>query len=386
MNLTQELKSFLWKRYFNTREQIVLWLILIIGIIARLVIAFQSQLWRDEVYFFDISRTKSIFDLVFQNYWDTVHPSFYYIVIHFWQKISIDPLFLRFPGIIFSFFILYLIPILAIKIFPRNKPFAFILLILYGLSQTQISLNVVVRPYPLVIFLTLISLILFIDILSNKNISKNKIIFFALINGLIGYTDYSGVWLIISYYCFAPLFLIIYKPNKRFRKNILLALGVTIFTAIPWLLLFFRHLPNTLEIPGRNLSPFFDKNINILQANLWQLRFFSSTLYSDILIRLNLLSDIGQSILFIILSIIGIILSFRENKIQSLLIFVILFFPLIASFLFSLMISPIFLGRNLHVVSLMLLFGLAYLLSSVYRHRSLLTFVFLIMERCGSSN
>src|SRR3989344_3991389 len=142
MNLTQELKSFLWKRYFNTREQILLWLILIIGIIARLVIAFQSQLWRDEFYFFDISRTKSIFDLVFQNYWDTVHPSFYYIVIHFWQKISIDPLFLRFPGIIFSFFILYLIPILAIKIFPRNKPFAFILLILYGLSQTQISLNV----------------------------------------------------------------------------------------------------------------------------------------------------------------------------------------------------------------------------------------------------
>lgn len=241
MKKLQKKKQFmfpLWNIYFTFKEQLILFGFVLLGFIIRAINALYIPLWRDEIYIFFTSRENSLWSLVTQQHWDTAHPPLHSILLHFWQMVSFHPFMLRLPSLLASFLILYLIPILAIKITKNHKYFPFLFLFLFSLSHPQISMNMVVRPYPFVILLTVISLILFLSMLNTNIESKKYIMPFGFVNIIMFFLDYSAIWLFGAYFFFLLVHFLIYKSKphlgyvfKGFLLSILCGL-----TVLPFLL------------------------------------------------------------------------------------------------------------------------------------------------------
>jgi len=355
------MKSFNpWHRFFHLREQVVLSFIVLAGMIIRLWVATQNNLWRDEVYNYFSSKENSFIDLLLQNHWDTLHSSFYFVFLYFWRQLSIDPNFIRLPSLLLSIVIMVLIPILCKKMFPKITVFPFITLVLYAFSPAQISLNVVARPYPYIIVLIICSLLLFTHIIHHTNLPRKYIWFFSLVSSLIWFTDYSGVWLLIVYILYLIIYKLFYKPDKVQMKNILHISFFSFFFSLPWVILFILRLPNTLFISTNTYAGNF---IDPIGGNLWQLAFFANILHDHILIQKGLLNATIISSCIILISFLGIVVSGKENKKNSLLLALLAIVPFFVSFLFSIVVSPIFIGRNLHIVNFVLLIGLCNLIT-----------------------
>ncbi len=237
-----------WNKYFSLKEQRALFVIVVIGTILRVINAIYTPLWRDEIYIFFTARENSLWKLITQQHWDTAHPPLHSIFLHFWQMISIQPLWLRLPSLIASFFILYLIPILAIKITNKYKIFPFIFLFLFCISHTQISLNMVVRPYPFVILLTIASLILFMTMLDNQLDNGRNIVYFALINWIMVLLDYSAFWLFSAYLFFFPFYAFFSKSDKVRIIYVFKALALSALCSLTVLPFLFGNLANSLYL------------------------------------------------------------------------------------------------------------------------------------------
>ena len=369
-------KAHIWGPLFSFKEQLALGVLLVGGMTIRGIALYNSQLWRDEVYNFFSSVNHSAIDLLFQNQWDTLHASFYFVFLHFWSKISINPDYLRIPSMAASLIILYLSPVLAKKLFPKLTFAPFIFLFLVSVSQTLISLNVVVRPYPFVIAMMFASFILFLDIINNSKTSLTKIILFIVINTGIGFTDYCGVWLILSYYIYAAIYLFFWKPEKKIITNTLISLFLTAMFAVTWVLLFVVNAQNSFRIAKNTYQEFYIDNP--ILGNLWQLSFFSSSLPTDIFVNNNINYELILAGVIVVLACIGIGLAYMHEKKHAMLLTIITFFPFISSFLFSIWFSPIFIGRNLNIVHIGILLGLTILISACMNFQKLLVVPFLL--------
>lgn len=350
----------LWNRYFNRKEQSVLLLILVFGFFVRLINSTYAQFWRDEVYIFFTTKENNFINLLLQNHWDTAHPSLYFLFLHFWQKININPIFLRLPSLIVSLLILYLIPVLAKKINPNKALFPFLALFFYSFSLTQLSLNMVARPYPFVIIFMILSMILFFKFFEKqKGSGINYILHFVLINFLVLFSDYSGIWLLISYGVFWPAYFI----NKRAlgKKNLFVSLILTGIVCSILLLQLFMNLEKSLGLEVQ-LKPWFEagnlfipflKNVNFFTG----LSFFSKTAFL-----------IGMA---------GAIRLLLNNKKSGIFLSAILICPIVFSYIFSLLVQPIFVGRNLLLVNIAVIFGWSYFFSFFENrlHRIILIFI-----------
>jgi hypothetical protein len=99
-------------------------------------------------------------------------------------------------------------------------------------------MNMVVRPYPFVILLMIISLILFLSMLDMNIKNKKYIMPFAFVNVIMLFLDYSAIWLFGTYFFFLLIHFLIYKSKPRLThttKGLLLSVlcGLTI---LPFLL------------------------------------------------------------------------------------------------------------------------------------------------------
>lgn len=338
------------------------------GLILRIINAAVTQLWRDEVYVFFSSRDNSFINLLLQNHWDTAHPPLYFIFLHFWQKISINPFFLRLPSLIISILILYLIPVLAKKISSKSKWFPYLSLFFFSFSNTQISLNMVARPYPFVIIFMLISMIIFLDFLEEKNIQDglSKAISFSAINFFIFFSDYSGVWLLLSYgiYWFIYFFLL-KKSDREHRDLVFKSLLLSLMTCLLWVPFLLINLNKSLSLELQLKSQF--ETGNIFHPFLNNLPFFTGFLSDKI------------SKMILIISLLGLIKLFKDNKKTGLLLLLIFICPIILSYAFSIIIQPIFMGRNLLIVNIALIFGMSYLLSVFFKKNILIISVMTIV-------
>lgn len=250
----------LWDKYFSFKEQCWLFVLVIIGTLLRVINAIYTPLWRDEIYIFFIARNNSLWKLITQQHWDTAHPPLHSIFLHFWQMISIQPLWLRLPSLISSFFILYLIPILAIKIIKKHRFFPFIFLFLFSISHTQISLNMVVRPYPFVILLMISSILLFFSI--QERGKKKDIFLFVLVNLVMVFFDYSAFWLFATYLFFFPVYYIFKRNKKSSLHNVFIGLILSAAcsaTVFPFL---FGNIHNSLYLE-RFVSPIISQEKSI---------------------------------------------------------------------------------------------------------------------------
>ena len=221
-------------------------------------------MWRDEIYIFFTARDNSLWKLITQQHWDTAHPPLHSIFLHFWQMISTNPFWLRLPSLIASFFILYLVPVLAYKISKRYKLFPFIFLYIFSVSLTQISLNIVARPYPFVILLIIISLTFFFTILEEEINNIKLLIKFAFVNWLLVFLDYSAIWLFAVYLVFFLIYYIFKIGHERLRYvfNGLLLSALCSLTVLPFL---FGNFEQSMKLE-ENILPVYDSQRNFPQG------------------------------------------------------------------------------------------------------------------------
>lgn len=163
-------KDFLWSNYFKKREILILLPLILIGLSLGIITAFSVPLWRDELYAYFILKDNNFLDVLTQSkwWWDTCHPPLFFILSYPIAKITANQFILRMPSLILALIILYLVPILAKKIDRGSKYFPYILLLLFSFSQTQISLNIVFKNYPLAVLFSLVSLILFLEFFKKR--------------------------------------------------------------------------------------------------------------------------------------------------------------------------------------------------------------------------
>lgn len=355
----------MWRKI--KEEKVTLGLIIALGAIPRLVLAIGHPLWRDEAFIFFTTRDNNFFDLLLQRHWDTAHPPLYFIFLHFWQKISIDPFFLRFPSILASLASLGLVYILAKKNMPKNRLLPFITTFVFALSHTQVSLGFQIRPYAFEILLMLSSLILFPQLLENKKASLEKIFAFATINFFAFFEDYSSLWLFFSYGIFLGyLFLktCAFQAKKSFQvRNIFFGLLLTIYLCSPWLPIMITNLPKSLALE-EYIGRVSWKNV------VWELPFFTGTTKKDMPIELGMIKNLSTWGLIVAgLASLGIIITiFKKDKKSrnwGVLLLIMSLGPPIVSYLFSLHLAPIFLAKNLVITNIALLFGISLLLAKM---------------------
>jgi hypothetical protein len=368
MNLIRKLRKY--KHW----HKVLICSVYIFALIIRVVFAKNVQLWRDEVYIFYVSRGNGFWDLLLQNHWDTLHPPLYFIFLHYWQKLSISPLFLRLPSLIASAFSLWMVIKIAKRYFGRYKYMPIVSLVFFAFSQPQISINTLARPYAFVTLAILLSLYYFVDVFE----SGKHWFLFGLLNFVVFFSDYSGVWLLVSY-----LFFIIFILLKRRLKNMKKMLGliqssiVTLFLSIFWIPFFIKGLGNALQMEKSGLGAYQWK------TGLQQLPFFAGVLNGDILIRLGIIDGIWLSWLIIFVSIFGILVIGKYAKKYSVFFAILMILPIVLSLSFSVLISPIFLARNLHVVTIPILLGLSLTVSYLMERKliiGLLVLVFIIIN------
>lgn len=237
----------LWNAYFSAKEQLFLFLLVLVGMTLRIINAIYTPFWRDEIYIFYTARTNTLWQLLTQQHWDTAHPPLHSIFLHLWQLISIEPLWLRLPSLITSFFILYYLPILAISVSRKFKSLPFIFLFLFAISHTQISLNMVSRPYPFVSLLTILSLLVALKLHRQKVVSIKHAIPFIFINVLGFCIDYSFIWLFMTYFF---VFIISLIKDRRDERILVLAkaLIITQIILIPLYLVLYFNLSQSLHL------------------------------------------------------------------------------------------------------------------------------------------
>lgn len=339
-------------------KNVPIFLFILIGIVLRVEKIISTQLYRDEVYDIFWSQGSSLRQLLSYNYWDTFHPPAYFIFLKYWQRISIDPLFIRFPGV-FSFLITsILLVILAKKISPRSFLLPFILVVLFSFSSTQLTMNILARQYILVIPLMVLSLIMFIGILEGD---KSKKLYFTIVTLMAFFADYSSIWLILSY-CLCVLFGFV---AKKHYKQILFPMIIITTTIFFWVFLFMlEKIGFFSSILNKNYS---SGGIITLNNLLNYIGWFTGIDMPKLAINFSIIRSVD--ILFLVFGYMGLAYYIKKgNKYIGILLMIILTVPVIISFIITKFFLYIFVHRNLVFVNIAFILG--YSLSLYYLLKS----------------
>ena len=299
---------------------------------------------------FFTSWRRNIEQIIFSPSWDIPsHPPITHILLHFWQKVSINLYWLRLPSLVFSCLFLFLVPLVVRMVFPEEKTMPFLVLVSLVFSHPLVSLGFQLRPYALELFLMVLSLFLFFYMWNRKTESKKWPVFNGLLLFLMFLTDYSSVWLLLVYFVFCCY--LFFKNEKRIFRNFLSrSLFLLGLLSLCWLPFFFRWLPLAFQgeeylrdydggrvglpiffLEGRRLVGIGDKESPFVPA------IFRSNAYFLLLISLSLLGNWFFR---------------RRYKLKADFFLILLILPIIISFLFSKYFTIIFLWRNLIVVHL----------------------------------
>jgi len=347
---------FSWKQYFSRKERIGLTLLLVTGLALRVINAYAVPLWRDEIYIISTSGLNSFWNLFIQNHWDTAHPPLYFLFLHAWEKLGWSPFLLRIPSLVCALFILYLVPVLTILLYRKNRTLPFLSLFFFSFSHTQISLSMVARPYPFVLLGMFMSLILFVDMdrHEDKRVLSPRAAVFALVTFLTFMTDYAAVWLILGYWTYWLI-----RVLHRRGSGTLIGRGLLFASALclTWTPFFLRGLQKALGLE-QHLGQYFT-GTNPFSANLWQLAFFTGASDYNAPFLYNEYVYQAWYVGLFVLSVIGLLMAGRTHRKNTVLGILLIVVPLAASFAISVFFKPIFQYRNLLVVNIFVLFGLS---------------------------
>lgn len=353
-------KSNVWNKLFSKKEQILLFCLVLLGIIIRFVIVKETQLYRDEVYDFESARIYSFKDIFFYKYWDIFHPPLYFLFLKAWLFLGNDPFILRLPSLIVSSMVLFLIPILAKNILPRSNIFPFILLFFFSFSRTQSSIGIMVRQYSFEILFMILSLTVFFGILNAKHVGKRTFLLFTLANVFVFFGDYSGLWLIGSYFLYGIISLFQIKSDrKKHYVELLHSLINSTIVFLLWAIIFFiKELPGALKVVHGGYESI---DFSAWQVFLFNLPFFIGTPMGKL--------HIAYTTVMVLPAVLGIFSLLKKEKTTAIFILILFVVPIAASLFISSFFFKIFINRNLIVANIAFIIGLALCISHILENR-----------------
>jgi uncharacterized membrane protein len=317
---------------------ILLLIILTLGVVFRFANIDKKVYWHDEVY--TTIRTtgyqaKEIADNIFtnrllsttelekfqqlkpeSNVFDTItslakedpqHPPFYFIISRYWEKsFGFSIVSSRSLAIVFSLLSLPMIYYLTLELFSSQLT-AIFSVILLALSPIDIIFSQIARQYSLLVLLTLISQLLLLKCLQNKNIINWSLYSLANTIGL-----YTHLFFILN--LFAQTFFIIWyilsQSNKKNNLIFFLLSGLTIIILyIPWLQVFLNNSQQAFNSTSWAAVSYLDWG---LIGKLWLLSF--TCLFSDTDFGFNNPLTYLYRLVFLSLTISAFYLVYRHNQ------------------------------------------------------------------------
>ena len=202
------------------KEKYLLIGILLLGLVLRLINLGQS-FWLDEASQAQMSAL-SISQIWFERQGD-FHPPLFYFLSHYWMQVNQSEIWLRLLPVSFGIISVGLIYFI-------NRKIGLIAAFFLAINPYHIYYSQEFRSYSLLTMLGLLSMLL---------MQRKKYIWMAVVNALILYTHYSGIFLILTQMLIDPkttfyflLSIILYVPwIPRFFEQ--LQMGVNIDTVLP---------------------------------------------------------------------------------------------------------------------------------------------------------
>jgi mannosyltransferase len=309
------------------KENILLFILLIIGFILRIINLNKNSYWVDESI--SINQVMNSFFKNISLVANDVHPPLYNIILWVWTRIfGFSEFSTRFLSVIFSVLSILILYLIVKKLF--SKDIAIYSTIILVFSKVHIYYAQETRMYSLLIFLSLLSMYYFIlfflnNISKENNKNKKSLIYnnyslsYILSSVLLIYTHIFSFFILFI----QGLIILLYKRNKLiiFLKNNII--------------LFILYLPWIPVIISQFIK--VNKSFWILKPNIL-------SLYNTILEFSG-----GKILFYIFMTIIFIsfILIIFKKKINYRLIFIICWFiiPIIILFIISVTFKPVYLTR-----------------------------------------
>ena len=168
-------------------------LVIALGLFLRIRAATIQSFWGDETSIFTVSLKNSVTNLLLIKHWDKCHPQIYYLFLHFWQKISTNIVYLRFPSLLA--FIPTIILVFKIAKKSSNSLAAHLSALFFAINHFFVNLGFQQKPYAFEMFFMMATIYSLQNLIKQEKISSKNNTFFIISASLAFYIDYSFVWL-----------------------------------------------------------------------------------------------------------------------------------------------------------------------------------------------
>ncbi|MBF0544046.1 MAG: glycosyltransferase family 39 protein [Candidatus Riflebacteria bacterium] len=202
--------------YSITKKHFYLLILLVLGAITRLYHLGFESIWLDEAGTVAIAR-KSIDQIVDHVAFFDVHPPLYYFLTHYWIALFGDSEFwLRMPSVIFGVLNIWIIFLIARKLFSENV--GLISALLAAFSMFHIHYSQEARCYSLLALLVSISMFFFLRV-SGKTPARSDYYLYICFTAFSLYTHNFAVFYWISQNIFFLCLIFFQNRRKTMRKT-----------------------------------------------------------------------------------------------------------------------------------------------------------------------
>jgi hypothetical protein len=175
----------------------------------------------------------SVKDVLVSLRYSGMHPPFYYLLLHYFiQFFSNDSFVLRMISIFLSLICLYMIYLIGSAVHNRNT--GLLATVFFAVAGYGLIGCTMVRPYPLAMFISLVSTLQVIKLARKGGITFKSIsVYSYMLTALLGlYTMYQFCFVLV----FQLLFLaILYFRDRKAILTIFVASAIMILFYLPWL-------------------------------------------------------------------------------------------------------------------------------------------------------
>lgn len=296
-----------------------------LGLLIRLWRLGNNDVWFDEAF--------TVYDIRKGTFYNNAPLYYFFMKIWLWggsasqSIVKFYEYFLRLPSAIFSFLAIPAVYILAKAIFNKKTALAAAFFMVF--SPFQIWYAQEARHYSLAVLLTAVNSLFFISWLKHR--LKKHLVLFILSSILSIYTHYFAIFLLAS----QALYLVIFEKNKK-RMFFLLIPAVSF---LPWL-------------------PVFKKIFYFLKDGFWpqkpEIGSFLITVKNMLLGYTSTTSGYALGITIAAIAVFYAIKLGKQNKKEKLgVIFCLvnLICPILAAYLFSNTVFPLYIDRNFLIIS-----------------------------------
>ena len=184
-------------------EAVIAIVIVAMGVLSRYWRMLTELVWNDEIFYLTIARENSLIDLLQTNHWIVDHPPLYLVFMHYWSMVSTNPIWIRWPNLIFYLISAYTLYKLGDRLF-RSTGFKLLLSGLYALYPYFVGIEWQAIPYAMTFSIFMISLYCFSYVLEEDSDDK-YVIYSAVFMALFFYTSFEAGYYAVSLFLICAL-------------------------------------------------------------------------------------------------------------------------------------------------------------------------------------